>query len=156
MSSVPGTDTNSRTSQPRSSTDAFSALSSEEFMKIIFTELTNQDPLAPNQTKDLLQQVSTIRSIESDLSLTDKLDDLVKQNQIASSSSLVGKFIAGRSDTGAKVAGLVGSVTVTDDGAILNLGNNIKVPLDQVEQIIDPDLVPDDPADEPADEEEGA
>jgi len=125
-----------------SSTDAFSALSSEEFIKIIFAELTNQDPLSPNQTKDLLQQVSTIRSIESDVQLTDKLDDLVRQDQISSASSLVGKFVAGKTDGGTAVAGYVGSVTITRDGPLLNLSDTVSIPIDNVEQVIDPDLIP--------------
>lgn len=133
--------TNSSSNLP-SGTDAFSSMSSEEFIKIIFAELTNQDPLSPNQTKDLLQQVSTIRSIESDVQLTDKLDDLVRQDQISSSSGLVGKFVAGKTSSGTKVAGYVGSVTITREGPVLNLSDTVSIPLDNVEQVIDPDLVP--------------
>ena len=41
------------------------ALGSEEFLKIILTELTSQDPLSPNDTSALLDQISTIRSIKT-------------------------------------------------------------------------------------------
>ena len=50
-----------------------SALTTEEFSKIIFTELANQDPLSPNDTGALLQQISTLRSIQSDMDLSDRL-----------------------------------------------------------------------------------
>jgi flagellar hook assembly protein FlgD len=138
MSAISGAGT---TSTPRSSSDAFSQLSSEEFLKVIFKELANQDPLAPNDTKEILQQISTIRSIESDISLSKRLDQMVKQNEISSSSAMVGKFIKGRSDGGARVGGFVNSVNVTTDGVLLNLGNNIRVPLKNVEEIVDPELV---------------
>jgi len=128
-------------SQARSSSDAYSSLNSEEFLKIMFTELTNQDPLAPNQTKDILEQLSTIRSIESDVTLGKTLDNLVKQNEITAAGSLVGKFVAGRSSGGQNVAGYVGSVSVTREGTMLNLGGGVSVPLSRVEEIIDSSVV---------------
>ena len=56
--------------------NGFNALSSEDFIKIIFTELANQDPFQPNDSSALLEQLNSIRSIESDTKLIDKLEDL--------------------------------------------------------------------------------
>jgi len=39
-------------------TDRFSQLGSDEFLKIIFTELRNQDQLEPNDTTTLIEQLS--------------------------------------------------------------------------------------------------
>ena len=50
-------------------TSRFTELSSEEFIKIIFTELQNQDPFKPNDSSALLEQLNSIRSIESDIEL---------------------------------------------------------------------------------------
>ncbi len=156
MSAISGTGGSAGT--PAASTDAFSAMSSVDFMKIIFTELTNQDPLAPNETKDLLEQVSIIRSIESDLSLSKELKAMVRQNEITSSSSLVGKFVTGLNSSSAEVMGFVDSVTVTREGIRLNLSSGFSIALDAVREIIDPDIIaigdpnsPEDPAD-PVDE----
>lgn len=64
----------SNTSTPASSTPSrFSDMSSEDFIKIIFTELSNQDPFQPNDSAALLKQLDSIRSIESDVKLTDQL-----------------------------------------------------------------------------------
>ena len=49
----------------RQNASRFNELASEDFIQIIFTELTNQDPLAPNDTSALLDQLNSIRSIES-------------------------------------------------------------------------------------------
>lgn len=128
-------------SQPTSTTDAFAAMGSEDFIKVMFTELTNQDPLSPNETKDLLQQISTLRSIESDIDLGNKLKDMAKQNEITSASSLVGKFITGKSDAGQDVAGFVDSVSITNDGSVLNLGSGYSVPLAKLGEVVDPSLL---------------
>lgn len=121
--------------------NAYSAMTSGDFMKIIFTELTNQDPLAPSDTKDLLNQFATIRSIESNTALSDRMNDIAHQNEITSSSSLVGKFITGKTSSGAETAGYVDSVSITRDGTILNLSSNTRVPLKNLTEIIDPELL---------------
>ena len=124
-----------------SSTNAFSAVSSTDFIEIMFAELTNQDPLSPNETKDILQQVGTIRSIESDLALTEKLNDLVRRNEVTSAGTLIGKFVTGRSETGLRVGDFVDSISVTSDGSLLNLTSGFRVPLENLEEIIDPALI---------------
>ncbi len=158
MSAISGS-TGSSANAPAGATDAFSAMSSVDFLKIIFAELTNQDPLAPNETKDTLEQISLIRSIESDLSLSDQLKTMVRQNEIASSSSLVGKFITGKTASSTEVAGFVDSVTITRDGIQLNLSSGYTVPLDGVQEIIDPDIIaigdPDDGSGDPVDGPDG-
>ena len=70
----------------------FSDMSSEDFVRIIFTELANQDPLAPSDSTALLQQLNSIRSIDSDLQLIEQLKSLVTENQLAAARNLIGKF----------------------------------------------------------------
>jgi len=41
----------------------FNELSSDDFLQIIFAELTNQDPLEPQDTGALLEQLNSIRQI---------------------------------------------------------------------------------------------
>jgi len=128
-------------SAPPSSGNAFQTLTSEDFVRIMFTELTNQDPLQPNDAKDLLDQVSSIRAIESDISLTDRLKEIALQNEISASGTLLGKFVQGLNDSGARVVGFVDSVSVTRQGTVLNLSTNEHVALKRVDEVIDPDLV---------------
>lgn len=128
-------------SQVSSTPDAYSSLSSGDFLKIIFTELTNQDPLAPSETKDLLEQLSTIRAIQSDVDLGERLESMAKQNEITSSSSLVGKFVTGKTASGSETAGYVDSVSITRDGPVLNLSSGTRVPLKSLTEVIDPSLL---------------
>lgn len=124
-----------------SSTGGFDDVSSQDFLAIILSELQNQDPLSPNDTQALLDQIGTIRSIESDLELTDKLEEIAKRGEISSASSLVGTFAAGRTDNGQEVVGFVDSVSVTRDGLRLNLGTGFSIALNNVDEIVDPSLL---------------
>ncbi len=120
------------------STRTVGELDNSEFLEIIFAELTNQDPLAPNETKDLLEQISLIRGIESDTSLASTLGELVNQNALAQAGGLIGKFVSGTNEFGDAAEDFVLSVTSTTDGPILNLLNGQRVPMDRIKEIIDP------------------
>jgi flagellar basal-body rod modification protein FlgD len=113
----------------------FSELSSEEFIRIITAELTRQDPLKPNDTNNLLQQISGIRDIESQLKLTDSLDSLVKQNSFASASGLIGAQVSGVSETNARISGVVASVSQTLDGPVLTLLSGQRVRFSNVDEV---------------------
>lgn len=116
----------------------FNNMSSEDFMKIIFTELSNQDPFQPNDSSALLKQLDSIRSIESNVKLTDQMQSLVSQNQLASASGMIGKFIGGVSQENTRVAGTVVSVVKQGDKVNLELDNGWIVPISNVETIINP------------------
>lgn len=140
------------TSNAGSATSApnrFNDLSTEEFIKIIFTELSNQDPFQPNDSAALLEQLNSIRSIESDMRLTEQLQSLVTENQLASASGMIGKFIGGLTAQNDRVAGFVVSVIRQGDDITLELDNGWLVPVTGVETVIDPSLLPDEPGTTP-------
>lgn len=117
-------------------TDAFSALDSEQFVKIIFTELSNQDPLQPSDSKALLDQLSSLRSIQSNIDLQSKLNNLVAQNELSAASGLIGKQVSGLDDQSTRVQGVVRSVSRTADGAVLNLVGGQRVPMSSMDQVL--------------------
>ena len=148
-------------SNPQSaSVSGFSSLSSEEFVEIIFAELTNQDPLEPNDSKALIDELSSLRSIESDIALTENLNALVEQTQFAAAAGLVGQVVGGLTLSGDRVLDLVVSVSNTaENGAVLNLFDGEQIPFANVEQILgplDPEPDPETPADEepPSDDDD--
>lgn len=140
--------TNSTTSG--SDANAFNALTSEEFMRIIMTELSQQDPLKPNDTNQMVQELSSIRSIQSDIELVKKLDAVVSQNQLASAGALIGNFVVGLNSSGVRVGGQVISVSRTSDGPVLNLDDGSRLPFDNIELMQMP-ITDDPPADTPDD-----
>lgn len=129
---------NTSTSNPVSTGDAFSSLSSGEFLEIIFTEIQNQDPLEPQDTSAMIDQLSALRSIESDEQIVNSLNALVSQNQLAAASGLIGSFVSGVSLANQRVADLVVSVSQTESGPILNLFSGHRVRFDQVDEVVGP------------------
>jgi flagellar basal-body rod modification protein FlgD len=115
---------------------AFSALGSDQFVKIIFAELANQDPLAPSDSKALLEQLSSLRSIQADTDLSARLAALVGQNELAAASGLIGRKISGISEDLRRVEGSVASVSRTQSGAILTLKSGERIPMSSIDQVL--------------------
>ncbi len=113
----------------------FSEMSSEDFLRIIFTELSNQDPFEPNDSSALLDQLNSIRSIESDIQLIDQLKSLVTDNQFAWAANLIGKHITGLSTTNDPVEGRVVSVVRQGEEVSLELDNGWLVPIGSVQTV---------------------
>lgn len=121
------------------SSSGFSSLSSGDFTKLIFEELTNQDPLAPSDTNTLIQQVANIRSIQSDMDLSSRLGSLVDQQEFTAASSAIGKLVSGLTDDNQRVTDVVRSVVRMSDGTVLALADGSFVSFDRVDLIREPD-----------------
>ena len=107
-------------------------------MSMILSELSNQDPLEPNDTEALLNQISTIRNIESDEAMLDSLSGMVDSNEFASAANLIGTLISGISETNTRVADVVLSVSRTEEGPVLNLFDGSRVPFENVDEVVAP------------------
>lgn len=118
-----------------SSENRFAELSSSEFIKVLISELSNQDPLKPTDSTALMEQLSSLRNIESQLTLQKSLESLVSQNSIASASGLMGKLVAGLDDQNRTISGLVTGIRVKDGKPILELDSGRSLAADRVTEI---------------------
>lgn len=115
--------------------NGFSSLNSEDFIRIMFTELANQDPFQPSDSSALLDQMNSIRSIESNIDLMDRLDTLVFENKLSSASALIGKTVQGLHDQGFRVVGNVDTVLRQGEEIALQLDTGWLVRLENIEII---------------------
>lgn len=120
------------------------SLRSEDFFKLLVTELQHQDPLEPSKTADMISQVSQIRSIELSGSLNKTLDQLAQQQHLAGTSDMLGKFVQAEvADAGGTVSyyeGVVTGVRFDADGTgLLELDNGVAIPASAVTNIMTPE-----------------
>lgn len=118
-----------------SATSGFGELDSAEFMKILLSEMSNQDPFKPQDSGALLEQLSSLRNIESQLSLQKQLENLVLQNGLSSAAGMIGKEIEGLDAANDKVSGVVNSVRVENGKAILELSSGKSLSIERVTSI---------------------
>lgn len=122
-------------SQP--SSNAFAELSSEEFINILVTELTQQDPFEPNDSAAILEQLSSLRNIESQVSLQDQLKTMVDQNAISSASGMIGQLVKGLDANNHAIEGLVESVVIENGNPVLKLSDGSRIEASRITDVGD-------------------
>jgi flagellar basal-body rod modification protein FlgD len=71
-------------------------LGQSDFLALLSTQLANQDPLSPTDSKEFITQMTQFSSVDSLQSLVNKFDDLstsLTSNQALQASSLVGRSV---------------------------------------------------------------
>ena len=114
------------------STDAFSSLSSGDFLKVMLSELQNQDPFQPQDSGQLVQEMSDLRNIESQLSMQSTMQSMVLQGQLSSAGGMINKYVTGTDASSNAVAGTVTGITVANNIVSLNLDSGQSLPMSNV------------------------
>lgn len=118
-------------------------LGADDFLKLLVTQLTNQDPLSPTSNADLLQQLSSIRDIQLSTSLVDSLTALTGSQRYGAAAALIGKHVTGRIGDEVNgfqsVGGAVVGIHFNADGSIaLELDSGVQLPMDQLQSVTSP------------------
>lgn len=81
---------------PSVDVSATKELGQADFLMLLTTQLANQDPLSPTDSKEFISQMSQFSSVDSLQTLVNKFDDLstsLTSNQALQASSLVGRQV---------------------------------------------------------------
>ena len=105
--------------------DRLNELTMSDFIKMMVTELENQDPMNPMSNTEMLQQISQMRSITSNDRLTTSIETLTLGQALSTASSLIGKTITGVDTLNESVTGKVEKVTIENGEAKLFVGSSI-------------------------------
>src|ERR1041385_9257044 len=101
MSSITNGATSSSLNSALSSNSSSSAAASNglqdlninQFLKLMISELSNQDPLNPMDNTQLVQQMGELRSIAAQDQLTSTLQSMQTQQSLTAASSLIGRQV---------------------------------------------------------------
>lgn len=119
-------------------------LGKDEFIKILMTQLQNQDPLNPMEDKDFIAQMATFSQLEQMMNMASSIDTLV-HNQLISPviqySHMVGKEVSyediSESNQKEVISSKVVSVSQKDGWAILELENGEEIYADSILKVLD-------------------
>jgi flagellar basal-body rod modification protein FlgD len=106
-----------------SATRGMNSMRSEDFFKILVTELQQQDPLEPAKTADMIGQVSQIRNIELSSQLNTVLTQLSRAQRVNGAGELLGKYVTAsvqaQDGSTQQVSGLVTGIRFDPSGAMV-------------------------------------
>lgn len=113
-------------------------LDKDQFLKILVTQLRNQDPLQPMQDREFIAQMAQFSSVEQLMNMAGELKLL--RESIGIASGLIGKEISWYvlQDDGSVTleSGIVESI-VFRDGQQFAVVGNWEVPMDQLVKVAD-------------------
>jgi flagellar basal-body rod modification protein FlgD len=118
--------------------DALRGLGMDDFLKLMITQMQNQDPLDPMSNSEMLQQISQIRSIGATAELSETLGAVLLGQNISSATNLIGKRISARTDAGEEVQGLVDRISISDGVPKIRVDEHT-ISLNNIREIITPD-----------------
>tara|TARA_R110002126_G_scaffold67964_5_gene171889 strand:- start:10201 stop:10710 length:510 start_codon:yes stop_codon:yes gene_type:complete len=117
-------------------------LGQDAFMKLLVTQLQNQDPTSPTSNEQFITQLAEFSALEEMQGVNENLVALALlqqgnalMSQLTNSSALIGKSVK-YSDplTGQETLGTVGSVKIQDGEAVLRI-DGTDVPLGNVTEV---------------------
>ncbi len=118
------------------------SLNNDDFMKLMITELTNQNPFEPMKNQDLVNQMATMQQMQSSKEMGDSFKKLMKQydavlsqQQISTAAGMVGELVSGVTDAGQNAVGKVVSVNVDGGNVFLELDSGQRVNMKDVKRL---------------------
>lgn len=117
------------------------ATNKETFLKLLTTQLKNQDPLAPTDTTQMTQQITSMTGVEQQLVTNDLLAALVGMNTgtgLSEGVSMIGKQVSAISDTSTLKDGTA-TFSWTQPGASTSLKVEIKNAAGKVVRTLTPE-----------------
>lgn len=124
MPTVGSTSSSSNTTNQSTTTDRYDSLDTKAFLRLMVTELQNQDPLEPMDSSQIIDQIASIRAIQSNDKLSNTLDATLLGQNLFTASGLIGKTISGLSSDAKRVTGTVDRVEVANGVATLYVGDD--------------------------------
>lgn len=96
------------------------------FLKLLTTELKNQDPLKPLDPTQTVTQLATFSTVEQAVQTNSLLNKLIESTSSIQSASLIGKTIS--TDQGKRI-GVINSISYANTSPIAILDNGERVAL---------------------------
>ena len=106
------------TTTSSSTTKSNDELGKTEFLKLLVTELQNQDPLNPMQDQDFIAQMAQFSSLE-------QMQNMNSSISISQASSMIGAEITWKDTKGNTNTGTVSSVEISSGVPSLKVGDTL-------------------------------
>jgi len=121
------TSSSSATSSGATTSGSTSSLGKNDFLKLLVTQLNNQNPLNPQDNTEFVAQLAQFSSVESLQNLNTSVDSILSNyssSQALQASSLVGRAVIAEGSTSVvnTATGMSGSVVLPSSGSNLSVG----------------------------------
>ena len=111
-----------------------SVLGQDDFLKLLVTKMSAQDPMNPQADTDFIAQMAQFSSLEQAKSMTADIAALKSQQELFTANGLIGRNVTVKSGETQLAQGLVSSISMNDGTPQVVIDGN-KYSLDLVSSI---------------------
>ena len=98
-----------------------SSMGMEDFLKILLTQLTYQDPLQPMDNQEFMAQMAQFTALEQSQQVNEKISLLVANQAALQSIGLIGRAVDLTTAEGNKLSGTVSALSLSGESPSLTV-----------------------------------
>jgi len=114
------------------------SLGKDDFLNLLITQLTHQDPLDPVDDTEFIAQMAQFSTLEQITNVASSMDNLLKMARLSAESYVGKEVIYYDEDKGTYLQSLVRSAIFDDDKVYLELDDGKYIPLEGVKAVTAP------------------
>jgi flagellar basal-body rod modification protein FlgD len=127
---VPGIGSGSGSNNAFTNATSDGFVSKDTFLRLLITQLKNQDPLNPQESHEFVSQLAQFSSLEQMTNLSKSISSVLE----SSVTNLIGKSVAVIDSLGNEVTGRVDGIVYYSDGPAVSVGGN-DYPLSAIQSV---------------------
>ncbi|MGC0055326.1 flagellar hook assembly protein FlgD [Brucella pituitosa] len=124
--------TNNTANSSSSNAAAKASVDYNSFLKLLVTQMQNQDPTQPMDATQYVSQLATFSNVEQAVQMNSKLETLIANSSLSQAEGWIGRTLTSADGT---VSGVVKSVTIQssgmlaelEDGKTMLIGQGVKI-----------------------------
>ncbi|MCL2000236.1 MAG: hypothetical protein FWG74_02265 [Planctomycetes bacterium] len=112
-------------------------VTSQNFLKLLVTQLQNQDPLNPQSDLDFTAQLAQLQALDEQMAMTKAMQSLRKDTLLQAGTGMIGKYVTGLDDSGSTATGLVSRLVQAEGNVYIELANKQRIEVSSVLNVWD-------------------
>ena len=103
-------------------------LGKDDFLKLLVTQLQNQDPTQPTDSSQWMSQLAQFSALEQSTNMAQTLTGIATTSSVTQGVDLIGKYLTYTRDDGSTGSGVAQSIAVAGDNITLSVaGENVQL-----------------------------
>jgi flagellar basal-body rod modification protein FlgD len=123
-----------QTSSSSTTAPATNDLDKNAFLKLLVTQLENQDPLQPADDTEFISQLAQFSALEQMSNVADEMNKVQQSSSFSSAVQLIGTHVVASGTGGQSVEGIVDGVQMVNGIAKVSIGGQL-FDLSQIETV---------------------
>ena len=126
-------------STPVQARGAADELNKDQFLQLLITQLTHQDPMSPMENMDFTAQLASLQALDEQMKTNKVMTAMRVDTQIASVSQMIGRIVTGLDGTGQEITGIVKHAVVEGEEVLVETTSGQRIALDNIRRIWNPE-----------------